>query len=46
MNDTLLEEAKKIEQTNKQLNELLLQPIIKETEEKGYTLGDWKKNGF
>ena len=43
MNDTSSEEAKKIEQTNKQLNELLLQPIIKETEEKGYTLEDWNK---
>ena len=42
-NDTSSEEAKKIEQTNKQLNELLLQPIIKETEEKGYTLEDWNK---
>ena len=42
-NDTSSEEAKKIEKTNKQLNELLLQPIIKETEEKGYTLEDWNK---
>lgn len=42
-NDTSSEEAKKIEQTNKQLNELLLQPIIKETEEKRYTLEDWNK---
>ena len=41
--DTTSEEAKKIEQTNKQLNELLLQPIIEETKEKGYTLEDWNK---
>ena len=41
--DTTSEEAKKIEQTNKQLNELLLQPIINETKEKGYTLEDWNK---
>ena len=41
--DTNSEEAKKIEQTNKQLNELLLQPIIQETKEKGYTLEDWNK---
>ena len=43
LNDTSSEEAKKIEQTNKQLNELLLEPIIKETKEKGYTLEDWNK---
>ena len=41
--NTSSEEAKKIEQTNKQLNELLLQPIIQETKEKGYTLEDWNK---
>ena len=43
LNNTSSEEAKKIEQTNKQLNELLLEPIIKETKEKGYTLEDWNK---
>ena len=43
LGDTSSEEAKKIEQTNKQLNELLLQPIIQETKEKGYTLEDWNK---
>ena len=43
LNDTSSEEAKKIEQTNKQLNELLLEPIIKETKEKGYTLEEWNK---
>ena len=43
VNNTSSEEAKKIEQTNKQLNELLLEPIIKGTKEKGYTLEDWNK---
>ena len=43
LNDTSSEEAKKIEQANKQLNELLLEPIMKETKEKGYTLEDWNK---
>ena len=43
LNETSSEEAKKIEQANKQLNELLLEPIMKETKEKGYTLEDWNK---
>ena len=43
MNNTPPEEAKKIEKANKQLNELLLEPVIKETEEKGYTIEDWNK---
>ena len=36
-------EAQKIEQTNRKLNEFLLEPIIKKTEENGLTLEDWNK---
>ena len=36
-------EAQKIEQTNRKLNEFLLEPIIKRTEENGLTLEDWNK---
>ena len=36
-------EAQKIEQTNRKLNEFLLEPIIKKTEEDGLTLEDWNK---
>ena len=36
-------EAKKIEQANQKLNEFLLEPIIKKTEEEGLTLEDWNK---
>ena len=36
-------EAKKIEEANQKLNEFLLEPIIRKTEEKGLTLEDWNK---
>ena len=43
MDNTSESEAKKIEQANKKLNEFLLEPIIKKTEEEGFTLEDWNK---
>ena len=43
MNNTSETEAKKIEQANNELNKLLLEPIMKKTEEEGFTLEDWNK---
>ena len=43
MDNTSESEAKKIEQTNRKLNEFLLEPIIRKTEEEGFTLEDWNK---
>ena len=43
VDNTSESEAKKIEQANRQLNQLLLEPIMKKTEEEGMTLEDWNK---
>jgi len=43
VDNTSESEAKKIEQTNRKLNEFLLEPIIRKTEEEGFTLEDWNK---
>ena len=43
MDKTSQTEAKKIEEANQKLNEFLLEPIIKKTEEEGLTLEDWNK---
>ena len=43
MNNTSETEAKKIEQANNELNKLLLEPIMRKTEEEGFTLEDWNK---
>ena len=43
VNNTSETEAKKIEQANQKLNEFLLEPIIKKTEEEGFTIEDWNK---
>ena len=43
MDNTSESEAKKIEQANRQLNQLMLEPIMKKTEEEGFTLEDWNK---
>ena len=43
VNNTSESEAKKIENANRKLNEFLLEPIIKKTEEEGFTIEDWNK---
>ena len=43
VDNTSESEAKKIEQTNRKLNEFLLEPIIRKTEEEGFSLEDWNK---
>ncbi len=43
LDNTSESEAKNIEKANEKLNKFLLEPLIKKTEEEGFTIEDWNK---